>query len=164
MKNSETNNKSSEIEIKSWPLSITQAFLAMKKGKKITHITFEKNKYYRWSDLWAAIIVNEKNEEITDSHFKHLHMDGIYKNNWAIFDNKKPIKYRLEYNEQEGFFHFEDIKANNENTNGYKTICKKISVEQCIEFTDLIYNKYLDDNKSPTYITVLQDFVDFLRS
>ncbi|MBB1194840.1 hypothetical protein DNC80_14310 [Flavobacterium sp. SOK18b] len=79
-------------------------------------------------------------------------------------DNEKIVKYRLEYNEKQGFFHFENIKENNKNTNGYQTICKNISVDQCIEFVSLIYEKHFGIDVDPTFENVLHEFISFLET
>ena len=72
--------------------------------------------------------------------------------------------YRLEYNQKQGLFHFEDIEKNNKKTNGWVCICDTISQNQCIEFTDIIDEKYSSDKDYPTTETIKAEFVKFLQS
>lgn len=70
--------------------------------------------------------------------------------------------YRLEYNQNQGLFHFEDVEKNNKNTNGWYCVCDKISQNQCIEFTDKIEEKYNGDKNFPSVETIKAEFVEFL--
>ncbi len=59
---------------------------------------------------------------------------------------------RLEYNQKQGLFHFENVDKDNKNTNGWETICDKISVDQAMEFVEDI------DKEIPTLgVAVLPD-------
>lgn len=66
---------------------------------------------------------------------------------------------RLEYNQKQGLFHFEDVDKENKNTNGWKTICEKMSVDQAMEFVEDIG----DDIKIP-FKTMVKNFEIFLKT
>ena len=77
---------------------------------------------------------------------------------------------RLEYNEYQGGFHF-NSGLREPNSLGWATICNSISRKQCVEFTDLILEKYPAinfENKSensadyPSLTLIKQEFIDFL--
>ena len=57
---------------------------------------------------------------------------------------------RLEYNQKQGLFHFENVDKENKNTNGWETICDKMSVDQAMEFVEDI------DKEIPTAATLIQ--------
>ena len=73
---------------------------------------------------------------------------------------------RLEYNQKQGLFHFEDVDKENKNTNGWKTICEKMSVDQAMEFVEDIDNEIPtlgDDIKIP-FKTMVKNFEIFLKT
>jgi hypothetical protein len=73
--------------------------------------------------------------------------------------------YRLEYNQKQGLFNFEDTEKNNKNTFGWIKVCDKLSEAQCIEFTKKMDKKYSSlgsSKKFPTTETIKAEFVEFL--
>ena len=76
-------------------------------------------------------------------------------------------KYRLEYSEIDGFFHYENLNKNNKNTNGYFCICDKITITQCNEFTSQMFEKYPNintgnDKEYPSIEIMKTEFQAFL--
>ncbi|MBA3704578.1 MAG: hypothetical protein H0W84_01345 [Bacteroidetes bacterium] len=74
---------------------------------------------------------------------------------------------RLEYNEYQGRFHLN--KGGIEpNTNYWFTICNNLSYEQCMEFSELMTEKYdlMGQNKNdyPSFELIQSEFVKFLLS
>jgi len=78
--------------------------------------------------------------------------------------------YRLEYNEFQGRFHFNN-GGTEPNTHHWITICRSLSLNQCIEFTEFIIKKYPSVNPFnhsvniidyPTAELIKQEFIDFL--
>jgi hypothetical protein len=78
--------------------------------------------------------------------------------------SKNKLIFRLEYNQNNGFFHFEDILKKNEDTNGYKTICNNLSCENCKDFIEFVNNKYNIEVELPTFEIILLEFEEFLKS
>ena len=73
---------------------------------------------------------------------------------------------RLEYNQKQGLFHFENVDQDNKNTNGWETICDKISVDQAMEFVEDIDKEIPtlgDDIKIP-FKTMVKNFEIFLET
>ena len=76
-------------------------------------------------------------------------------------------KYRLEYSSKEGVFHYEDTDNNNKNTNGYVCLCDNITLNQCDEFTNEMFEKYPNINTGnnkgyPTIKMMKIEFKSFL--
>ena len=73
---------------------------------------------------------------------------------------------RLEYNQKQGLFHFENVDKENKNTNGWETICDKMSVDQAMEFVEDIDKEIPtlgDDIKIP-FKTMVKNFEIFLET
>jgi hypothetical protein len=77
---------------------------------------------------------------------------------------------RLEYNEQQGGFHF-DNGTHKKDSFGWHCICENITEEQANEFADFIAQKYPDTEWTkvdrcnfPTTSTIKKEFVNFLLS
>ena len=80
--------------------------------------------------------------------------------------------YRLEYNERQGGFHF-DNGSHEENTFGWVTLCKNISDKQAMEFAENMREKYpatdwMNEDREPRDYPSLKlikiEFENFLRS
>lgn len=77
------------------------------------------------------------------------------------------MKFRLEYSERQGYFHYENPDKNNKNTNGYFCVCDKITNEQCNEFTHKMFKKYPNintgnDKECPSIEIIKKEFESFL--
>jgi len=81
-------------------------------------------------------------------------------------------KYRLEYNESQGGFHYDNY-SHQKNTMGWITICDAISAEQANEFANMMEEKYPDigwmnihrqRDKCPSVEQVKKEFEKFLLS
>ena len=68
-------------------------------------------------------------------------------------------KYILEFNEKKQNFHY-NSGFSQPNTFGYISICKNISIIQCIEFVELIELKY--KGKSLSIDLINKEFRSFL--
>jgi hypothetical protein len=75
-------------------------------------------------------------------------------------------KVRIEYNQNDGNFHFNDI-TNIKLGVGYKLVCPNVNLDDAIEFTHHLSNNFDAFNSGikpyPTYSTVLKEFNNFVR-
>ena len=77
--------------------------------------------------------------------------------------------YKLEYSENQGNFHFAEVKTQKQLHESWTTICNKISLQQCLEFTQLMDEKYpvqiINDKQCYVSIdTIKKEFENFLLS
>lgn len=74
--------------------------------------------------------------------------------------------YILEYSEQQGQFHFNNGSMWPE-TFGWETVCRNLSYDQCLEFAELMRQKYSliggkTQSENPSFELIKQEFVNFL--
>jgi hypothetical protein len=77
-------------------------------------------------------------------------------------------KFRLEYSEKQGCFHFEDIEKPNRNTNHYFTLCDELDELSCHRFFYKMVKKYpkLKTGNGfdyPKFRVIAKEFKDFLK-
>lgn len=80
-------------------------------------------------------------------------------------------KVKLEYKEENGIFHF-NRKLEEPDSNGYESICKSISYDNALEFTEKMHKKYTGrlyrglDFKIPenplSFSELINEFEEFL--
>jgi hypothetical protein len=68
--------------------------------------------------------------------------------------------YKLEYHDKSNCFNYESIDK--KDSYGWKTVCSKLSLEQCEEFTESMYSKYPEE--LPSYRIILNEFKEFLKT
>jgi hypothetical protein len=78
------------------------------------------------------------------------------------------MNVRIEYNQKDGNFHFEDINKETKIAIGYKPICHNVNVDKAIEFIHHISIKFEAFNKEtkpyPNVMTILSEFNHFIRN
>ena len=79
--------------------------------------------------------------------------------------------YRLEYNETQGGFHFDNY-THKRNTHGWFMLCPALSDKACMEFVQLMKRKYYTLGKGrgrdsrgnyPTFLMIKDEFKKFIK-
>jgi hypothetical protein len=78
----------------------------------------------------------------------------------------KTSKYRLEYSENSGFFHYAKPYTNKDEY-GFFCICDNLTLAQCEEFTEKMFEKYPNINTGnkksiPSFVIIKKEFELFL--